>query len=271
RLHSRDFLHQRLMAVGMLLLFALLTPLIILATIVPPAVLGILSLGDNNRVASFFVQVLGPVIGFAFALLLFVAIYVLVPNKPTNLREAWKGTLVAAALLMLYEMLFPLYESNFLKAGNYGALVGFVVVIIVYFYYLAFILLLGAEVNSWALGQRQTAAPINAILHEVQAHNTTQGAAGTTAGQPQEDLEDHKGAKALCDAQSSKDVEPPVSGSRQVTTDQNIHGAQLGVSRSEAGSGQALQGRMGEDDRRRAGDVEELRRRRSGPTHTLTS
>jgi hypothetical protein len=62
------------------------------------------------------------------------------------------------------------------------------VVILVFFYYLAFILLVGAEVNSWAAGQRQTAGDIATVLHEVQAHNTTRGAAGPTAGQPQEDL-----------------------------------------------------------------------------------
>jgi type IV secretory pathway TrbL component len=63
------------------------------------------------------------------------------------------------------------------------------VVILVFFYYLAFILLVGAEVNSWAAGQRQTAGDIATVLHEVQAHNTTRGAAGPTAGQPQEDVQ----------------------------------------------------------------------------------
>src|SRR5262249_14626606 len=197
RLRSRGFLRQRLMAVGMLLLFAVLTPLILLASIVPSALLGILGIGDTNPILGFLIQALRVVTAFAFGVLLFGSIYVVVPNKPINLREAWKGTLVAAALLVAYELLFPIYESKFLRAGDYGALVGFVVVIIIYFYYVAFILLLGAEVNSWTLGQRQTAAPINAILHEVQAHNTTRGAAGPTAGQPQEDLEEHRGAEAV--------------------------------------------------------------------------
>jgi len=64
-------------------------------------------------------------------------------------------------------------------------------------YYLGFILLLGAEVNSWAQGQRQTEADIPSILHEVQAHNTTRGAAGPTAGEPQEDVQHHEGAAAM--------------------------------------------------------------------------
>jgi hypothetical protein len=114
-------------------------------------------------------------------------------------REVWIGTLVASALLVLYEMLFPIYESMFLRPGNLGSTVGFAVVILAFFYYLAFILLLGAEINSWIVGQRQTAAPIDAILHEVQAHNTTRGAAGPTAGDPSEDLQEHRGAAAMRD------------------------------------------------------------------------
>jgi hypothetical protein len=77
------------------------------------------------------------------------------------------------------------------------------VVILAFFYYLAFILLLGAEINSWAAGQRETSAPIDAILHEVQAHNTTRGAAGPTAGNPSEDLQGHRGAEAMRDTSAA--------------------------------------------------------------------
>lgn len=197
RLRGRDMLHQRLMAIGMLLLYAILIPIIILASIVPPAVLGALGIGNSNPVGAFLIQAAGIAVAFVVAALLFGAIYVVVPNRPVRFSEVWKGTLVAAALLVVYEIIFPIYESMFLHPNNYGAVVGFAVVILAFFYYLAFILLLGAEVNSWATGQRQTAGPIDAILHEVQAHNTTRGAAGPTAGSPREDLQDGKGAAAM--------------------------------------------------------------------------
>ncbi len=38
---------------------------------------------------------------------------------------------------------------------------------------------------------------IAAILHEVQAHNTTLGAAGPTAGMPHKDKQHHKGARTI--------------------------------------------------------------------------
>lgn len=197
RLRGRDMLHQRLMAIGMLLLYAILIPIIILASILPPAVLGALGIGNSNPVGAFFIQAAGLAVAFVVAALLFGAIYVVVPNRPVKFSEVWKGTLVAAALLVVYEIIFPIYESMFLHPNNYGAVVGFAVVILAFFYYLAFILLLGAEVNSWASGQRQTAGPIDAILHEVQAHNTTRGVAGPTAGSPREDLQDGMGAAAM--------------------------------------------------------------------------
>jgi uncharacterized BrkB/YihY/UPF0761 family membrane protein len=65
------------------------------------------------------------------------------------------------------------------------------VVILVFFYYLAFILLLGAEINSWVAGQRETATDMPGILHAVQAHRSTRDAAGPTAGEPQEEMQRH--------------------------------------------------------------------------------
>ncbi|HEV2456795.1 MAG TPA: YihY/virulence factor BrkB family protein, partial [Ktedonobacterales bacterium] len=194
RLRGRDPVHQRLMALGMMLLYTLLVPIILLASIAPPAILRALAIGSNNPIGAFLWQAAGLGAAFVVAAVLFGAIYVVVPNRPVSLKEAWMGTLAAAALLVFYELVFPIYESNFLHPNNYGAIVGFAVVILAFFYYLAFILLLGAEVNSWVSGQRQTAGPIDAILHEVQAHDTTRGVAGPTAGTPREDLQDRKGA-----------------------------------------------------------------------------
>ena len=197
RLRGRSLIHQRLMSVGMLLIFAVLVPLMIVVSAVPPAILSALGIGDRNPVGALIIQLIGLALAFVFAAVFFAVIYIVVPNKPLRLNEVWKGTLVAATLLMLYEALFPLYENAIIHPGHLGPLVGFAVVIIIFFYYLAFIVCIGAEVNSWAIGQRQTAGPIDAILHEVQAHDTARGAAGPTAGQPHEDLQTREGATAM--------------------------------------------------------------------------
>ena len=199
RLRGRDMLHQRLMSIGMMLLYTVLVPIVVLASVVPAAVLNAAGLGTNNPIGAFLLQVLGLLVSFVVAAVLFGAIYIVVPNRPVHLPEVWVGTLVAAGLLVVYEIIFPIYESLFIHPGNYGSVVGFAVVIIAFFYYLAFILLLGAEINSWIVGQRATAGALDAIMHELQAHDTTRGAAGPTAGDPREDLQSHEGAAAMRD------------------------------------------------------------------------
>lgn len=64
--------------------------------------------------------------------------------------------------------------------------------ILLFFYYVSVILLLGAAINSWAAGQRETAADIPGVLQAIQANRTLHGAAGPTAGEPQEELQLHR-------------------------------------------------------------------------------
>jgi hypothetical protein len=175
----------------------------LLSSIIPAAVVRLLGIAAKNPAAALFVQASGIGLSVVCALLLFGILYLAVPNRRVWPHEIWKGTLVATLLLVLYELVFPLYEGVFLQPENYGTAAGFAVVILIFFYYLSFILLLGAEINSWDAGQRETASSLMAVLHEVQAHNTTRGAAGPTAGLPQEDLQHHLGAAAMQDEESA--------------------------------------------------------------------
>ena len=203
KLRGRHPIRQRVMAFGMVLLYVVIIPIMLLSSIVPAALVRLLGIAEKNPAAALFVQVAGIGLSVVAALLLFGILYVVVPNRRVGPGEIWKGTLVATLLLVLYEVVFPLYEGVFLQPQNYGTAAGFAVVILIFFYYLAFILLLGAEINSWAAGQRETAGSVMAILHEVQAHNTTRGAAGPTAGLPQEDLQHHLGAAAMQDEETA--------------------------------------------------------------------
>jgi membrane protein len=203
KLRGRHPIRQRVMAFGMVLLYVVIIPIMLLSSIVPAALVRLLGIAAKNPAAALFVQAAGIGLSVVSALLLFGILYVVVPNRRVGPGEIWKGTLVATLLLVLYEVIFPLYEGVFLQPQNYGTAAGFAVVILIFFYYLAFILLLGAEINSWAAGQRETAGSVMAILHEVQAHNTTRGAAGPTAGLPQEDLQHHLGAAAMQDEETA--------------------------------------------------------------------
>ncbi len=93
RLRSRDFLRQNLMAIGMVLLYAVLIPVVLLASVIPPAVVRALGIGKNTPVLGFLIQAGFDLLSVLFAAVLFAAIYIVVPNRPVRLREVWKGTL----------------------------------------------------------------------------------------------------------------------------------------------------------------------------------
>jgi membrane protein len=194
RLRGRDPLRQNRMAFGMLAFSLVVVSVVILVSILPA---GLVALVDPRHQGDLGPMLSGGgrlLIWFAAALLGIGAIYIFVPNRGKawrTLRRNWRGIVVAVALLMLYEGIFRLYQHFLLRADNYGTIAGFAFVILLFLYYLAFILLLGAEVNSWAAGQRATAADLPGVLHAVQAHHTLRGAAGPTAGMPQEEMQRH--------------------------------------------------------------------------------
>jgi len=195
RLRGRDPVHQNRMAFGMLLLSLLLLPAVVLVSLLPAGLMQLVDPGERNPVAGMVGEGARLLLSLGGALLLLGLLYALVPNRPRRWRT-WKrngkGTVVAAALLLLYEGVFRLYQQQVLQVDNYGTIAGFALVMLLFLYYLALIILLGAEINSWAAGQRETAADLSGILHAIQAHRTLRGAAGPTAGLPHEEMQHHR-------------------------------------------------------------------------------
>lgn len=152
RVKDRDFLPQRLMAIGMVLLLALLLPLAFAASSlvtagssafrsVLPAPLG---------VALTFI---GPLVSLGILWVLFLVIYRVVPNIRVPCRDAWRGAVVAALLFGLITLLFPTYIKVFLHGNaKYGATVLTLLVLIAWLWFFALILLIGAQINAVALG-----------------------------------------------------------------------------------------------------------------------
>lgn len=200
RLRGRDILRQNRMAFGMLLLYLVIVPVLFLVSITPAQLISRVAPHSGSLLRAFLSDGARLAILFAGAVLFFGAIYCFVPNRSSSWRgwrKNWVGTLVASALLLLYEALFRVYERYLLHAGNYGAVAAFAIVILFFLYYLAFILLLGAELNSWLAGQRATAADLPGLLHAVQVHHTLRGAAGPTAGMPFEEMQRHSRARSV--------------------------------------------------------------------------
>ncbi len=198
RLRGRDPLRQNRMAFGMLALSLVVVPILLLVSILPAGLVAVIDPQGHSPLGTLLSGGTRLLIWIVAALLGVGATYAFVPNRGgrwRTWRRNWPGIVVATVLLVLYEGVFRLYEHYLLHADNYGTIAGFALVILLFLYYLAFILLLGAEVNSWVAGQRATAADLPGMLHAVQAHRTLRGAAGRTAGMPQEEMQHHSRAR----------------------------------------------------------------------------
>ncbi len=146
RVRPRSFIRQNLMALGMMILFLILVPIMVLASYIPTLAITLLRatpLGQNP----VLVTILSLLGGVLASFLLFESIYVVVPNLNIRLRHGWLGAIVAAVALQFYLYLFPIYAANVLK--NAAGAVGFAIILLVFFYYFAVLLFLGAEINAF--------------------------------------------------------------------------------------------------------------------------
>ncbi len=160
---SRAPLRRRLLAVGLIALFAAL-----LAITVGASTLGSL-VAFNLRQLLFVIGV--PSLGFgltqrlvsvgtalATAFILFLALYWIIPNARQGFCDVWRGTALAATLLVAATQLFPLYV-RFAPGSRYGTFIGLVFLLTTWLYLLAHIILLGAAINAFRWRERLAREP----------------------------------------------------------------------------------------------------------------
>jgi membrane protein len=143
----RDFIPQKLMSFGMILLFTVLTV---------PLVLSGSLLGFLERLP--FVPTLlrtGPVslllqigVGILDASLLFAAIYYVVPHRRQRLRDIIPGSLIAAALFEGFTLVFPAYFRLAGGFATYGQTFALFFVVLFYVFVLGQIVMVGAAINA---------------------------------------------------------------------------------------------------------------------------
>jgi len=169
-IRQRKFLQQNLMALGMLILFIILIPVMVVAAAAPAFILALSQrIGFTFPGGAVLATILGILGGLIAAYILFQAIYIVVPNQRISFRHSWPGAVVAAVLLQIYLILFPLYVSHFLT--GYAASISSIVILLIFFYYFAVILLLGAEVNAFfAEGITSTPTDLVTMVHISTSH-----------------------------------------------------------------------------------------------------
>src|SRR6266513_4777820 len=139
----RDVIRQNIMALGMLLVFVILVPLMVFASSIPALVQSILKATPVSQVPGngFIFTALGIFTALLITWVLFEAIYIVVPNQHISFRNSWLGAVVAAVLLQLYLLLFPLYVAHFLVSytDKIAGTTGLLVILLFFFYYFAVI------------------------------------------------------------------------------------------------------------------------------------
>jgi membrane protein len=155
-LPPRPFLHRHIVALGMLTLFVVLEPIIILAATAPTLILSLAHVFPPGNIpeSDLIYQIASIVGGVILSLFLFQAIYVLVPSRHISfrtiglhIRNSWRGTLIATGVLQLSFLLFRIYTSSSLS--YYIGDLGFILITLLYFYLFTLILLFGAEINAF--------------------------------------------------------------------------------------------------------------------------
>src|SRR5919199_4847222 len=156
RTKARSFLAQKLMAIGMVVILAILLPLSLAASsavtadsfafgsLLPPSLTIVLS-------------IVGPLTSLFVLWVLFLVIYMVVPNTKVPFRIAWRGAAAAAVLFALFDLLFPLYFKLFLHGnGRYGAVAASLLVLVAWLWFFALITVIGAQITAVAMGIKPT-------------------------------------------------------------------------------------------------------------------
>jgi len=148
KVKARPLVAQRLMSVGMVFVFTGLVGLDIASALLLPILkdlAGYLPLALTRGAFGLVLQlVLGILLLFAF----FATSYRVVPNRKVRWGEVVPGALVAAVLLEVVTLLFPLYISLNSSLHRYGQTFGLLFVLMTFFFFLGTVMMVGAEVNS---------------------------------------------------------------------------------------------------------------------------
>ncbi len=142
---TRGFLTQKLMSVGMIVLFTVLAVPVVLSSSLLAVLTSIPGIPDFLR--SGPIALIGQILlAVVVGTVLFSAIYRLVPHPGPPLRDSVRGGLVAAIAFEGLSLLFPLYFHLEHGFSSYGSTFGLFFLILAYAFLVAQITVLGYTV-----------------------------------------------------------------------------------------------------------------------------
>ena len=186
RTKARGFLAQKLMAIGMVVILAILLPLSLAAS-------SLVTAGSSTFQSllpspfNIVLTIVGPLTSLFVLWVLFLLFYMVVPNTKVPFRDAWRGAAAAAILFALFDLLFPLYFKLFLHGnGRYGAVAASLLVLIAWLWFFALITVIGAQINAVAMGIKPTRhdLPGTLVEYEQEMASTRKSPASTPSTSP---------------------------------------------------------------------------------------
>lgn len=146
---TRNFVAQKLVAFGMMLLFCILvvaavggtTLTAFLRQLKPPSVPRWIVEGTTG-------PVLSAVVGVAGGLILFFVIFWVLPNRRFPPHHALPGAVLSGVMFYVLTLVFPLYLRLNSGINQYGSQFAFLFTLLFFFHFLGLITVLGIEVNA---------------------------------------------------------------------------------------------------------------------------
>jgi membrane protein len=143
----RDFVQQKLVSFGMVVLFTVLVGIAVATSAILPA------LKQMPSIPSFLYSdgaglILQMIVGTLAGFLLFASIYYVIPNRKQQFRKIIPGAFVAGILFELITLVFPLYIALNSGLNQYGATFGLLFVLMTFFFFLGLVTMLGIEINA---------------------------------------------------------------------------------------------------------------------------
>jgi membrane protein len=153
RVKTRDIVPQKVLSVLMIVLFAVLLPLSFVSSLLLGAATTTLGRILPVLVNEWLTAGLGLATGLFSLFLLFLVIYIVMPNRPIAWRHSWRGALAAALAMWVVNTAFPFYAAHFIGTRQYGAAtIGTVIITITWVWLFSLVLLLGSQINALSMG-----------------------------------------------------------------------------------------------------------------------
>jgi membrane protein len=155
----KSFVTKRLFSLGMLLAFAFL---LTISLVLSAALTGV---GDRigtlmpSALSGPVLEILNLVISFAAFVVLFAALFKVMPDAKIAWRSVWVGAVVTALLFIIGKFLIGFYLGKSNPGEAYGA-AGSMAVLLLWIYYSSLIVLFGAEfTETWAVQRGEGIEP----------------------------------------------------------------------------------------------------------------